>query len=390
MSSDAYRALDFGLGETADMIRKSVAGFAADRIAPRAQDIDRTNEFPRDLWPQMGALGLLGVTVEESHGGAGLGYLEHCVAMEEISRASASVGLSYGAHSNLCVNQIRRNGSEAQKRRFLPKLISGEHLGALAMSEPGAGSDVSAMRLRADRKGGAYVLNGNKMWITNGPGADVLVVYARSDPEAGWRGITAFIVEKGMAGFSTAQKLDKLGMRGSDTCELIFADCEVPLENVLGEPGGGGAILLSGLDYERVVLAAGPLGIMQACLDLVVPYVHERQQFGRPIGRFQFIEGKIADIHVTTNAARAYVYAVAKACDRGQTTREDAAGAILFAAEAATRAALEAVQILGGNGYINDYPAGRLLRDAKLYEIGAGTSEIRRMLIGREIFDKSN
>ncbi|HXK54231.1 MAG TPA: isovaleryl-CoA dehydrogenase [Hyphomicrobiales bacterium] len=390
MSSDAYRALDFGLGETADMIRKSVAGFAADRIAPRAQDIDRTNEFPRDLWPQMGALGLLGVTVEESHGGAGLGYLEHCVAMEEISRASASVGLSYGAHSNLCVNQIRRNGSEAQKRRFLPKLISGEHLGALAMSEPGAGSDVSAMRLRADRKGGAYVLNGNKMWITNGPGADVLVVYARSDPEAGWRGITAFIVEKGMAGFSTAQKLDKLGMRGSDTCELIFADCEVPLENVLGEPGGGGAILLSGLDYERVVLAAGPLGIMQACLDLVVPYVHERQQFGRPIGRFQFIEGKIADIHVTANAARAYVYAVAKACDRGQTTREDAAGAILFAAEAATRAALEAVQILGGNGYINDYPAGRLLRDAKLYEIGAGTSEIRRMLIGREIFDKSN
>jgi isovaleryl-CoA dehydrogenase len=380
---------DFDLGETADMIRDSVRQFAEAEIAPRAAEIDRTNVFPRDLWPRLGALGLHGITVEESWGGAGLGYLEHCIAMEEISRASASVGLSYGAHSNLCINQIRRNGSDAQKQRYLPKLISGEHVGALAMSEPGAGSDVVAMATRAERRGDRYVLNGNKMWITNGPVADTLVVYAKTDPAAGARGITAFLIEKGMAGFSTAQKLDKLGMRGSDTCELIFSDCEVPEDNVLGTAGRGVQVLMSGLDYERAVLAAGPLGIMQACLDVVLPYVHERRQFGQPIGEFQLVQGKVADMYVGLNACRAYVYAVARACDRGRTTREDAAGAILYAAEKATKLALDAIQLLGGNGYINDFPTGRLLRDAKLYEIGAGTSEIRRMLIGREIFAKT-
>ena len=389
MIPNAWKGFDFGLGENADLLRDTAARFSQEKIAPRAEEIDKTNVFPRDLWPQLGALGLLGLTVEEEYGGSGLGYLEHCVAMEEISRASASVGLSYGAHSNLCVNQIRRNGTEEQKRRYLPKLISGDHVGALAMSEPGAGSDVVSMRTRADRRGDHYVLNGSKFWITNGPEAETLVVYAKTDPAAGARGITAFIVEKGMAGFSTAQKLDKLGMRGSDTCELVFADCEVPQENVLGRSGEGVRILMSGLDYERAVLAAGPLGIMQACLDVVMPYVHERKQFGQPIGSFQIMQAKLADMYVTTNAAKAYVYAVAKACDRGETTREDAAGAILFAAEKATAVALDAIQCLGGNGYINDYPTGRLLRDAKLYEIGAGTSEIRRMLIGRELFEKT-
>ncbi|MDJ0609749.1 MAG: isovaleryl-CoA dehydrogenase [Kiloniellales bacterium] len=380
---------NFGLGETADMLRDSVAGFAADEIAPRADEIDRTNEFPRDLWPRLGALGLLGITVEEELGGAGMGYLEHCVAMEEVSRASASVGLSYGAHSNLCVNQIRRNGNPDQRSRYLPKLISGEHVGALAMSEPGAGSDVVGMRTRADRKGDRYVLNGGKMWITNGPDAEVLVVYAKTDPDAGPRGITAFLIEKGMKGFSTAQKLDKLGMRGSNTCELVFEDCEVPEENVLGAVGKGVNVLMSGLDYERAVLAAGPLGIMQACMDAVVPYLHERKQFGQPIGEFQLMQGKLADMYTTMNAAKAYVYAVAQACDRGETTRKDAAGAILYAAEKATWMALEAIQSLGGMGYINDSPTGRLLRDAKLYEIGAGTSEIRRWLIGRELFSET-
>ncbi|MDQ4135696.1 MAG: isovaleryl-CoA dehydrogenase [Pseudomonadota bacterium] len=389
MIPNAAREFNFDLGETADAIRATVRDFAQDRIAPRADEIDKTNTFPRDLWPEMGALGLHGITVEEEYGGAGLGYLEHCVAMEEVSRASASVGLSYGAHSNLCVNQIRRNGSAEQKSRYLPKLISGEHVGALAMSEPGAGSDVVAMTTRADRRGDRYVLNGTKMWITNGPVAETLVVYAKTDPDAGARGITAFLIEKGFSGFSTHQKLDKLGMRGSDTCELVFEDCEVPAENVLGEVGRGVNVLMSGLDYERVVLAAGPLGIMQACLDVVLPYVHERRQFGRAIGEFQLVQGKLADMYVTLNAAKAYVYAVAKACDRGETTREDAAGAILYAAERATQCALDAIQLLGGNGYINDYPTGRLLRDAKLYEIGAGTSEIRRMLIGRELFEKS-
>jgi isovaleryl-CoA dehydrogenase len=381
--------LDFGLGETADLLRDTVRSFAADAIAPRAREIDETNEFPRDLWPRLGALGLLGVTVEEEYGGAAMGYIEHVVAMEEISRASAAVGLSYGAHSNLCVNQIRRNGSEAQKRKYLPRLISGEHVGALAMSEPGAGSDVVSMRTRADRKGDRYVLNGSKMWITNGPDAEVLVVYAKTDPAAGKRGITAFLVEKGMKGFSTAQKLDKLGMRGSNTCELVFEDCEVPAENVLGAPGSGVNVLMSGLDYERLVLAGGPLGIMQACMDTVVPYVHEREQFGQPIGSFQLIQGKLADMYTTMNAAKSYVYMVAKACDRGDVTRKDAAGVILYAAEKATWMALEAIQCLGGNGYINEYPTGRLLRDAKLYEIGAGTSEIRRMLIGRELFEET-
>src|SRR6201993_1774168 len=380
------RGFDFGLGETADMLRDSVHGFAAERISPRADEIDRSNTFPRDLWPELGKLGVHGITVEEQWGGAGLGYLEHCVAMEEISRASAAIGLSYGAHSNLGVNQIRRNGNDEQKRRYLPKLISGEHVGGLAMSEPGAGSDVVSMSTRAEKKGDRYVLNGSKMWITNGPLAETLVVYAKTDPSAGPRGITAFIIEKGMKGFSAAQKLDKLGMRGSDTGELVFEDCEVPDENVLGDVGRGANVLMSGLDYERAVLAAGPLGIMQACFDVVIPYIHDRKQFGQPIGEFQLIQGKLADMYTTMNACRSYVYAVAKACDRGQTTRKDAAGAILYAAEKATGLALDAVQVLGGNGYINDFPTGRLLRDAKLYEIGAGTSEIRRMLIGREIF----
>ena len=389
MTSNRMPGLDFGLGETADMIRSSVESFAQAEIAPRAEEIDASNEFPRDLWPRLGDLGLLGITVDEEEGGSGLGYLEHCVAMEEVSRASASVGLSYGAHSNLCVNQIKLNGTPAQRGRYLPKLISGEHVGALAMSEPGAGSDVVGMRTRAERRGDRYVLNGSKMWITNGPDAEVLVVYAKTDPEAGSRGITAFLIEKGMAGFSTAQKLDKLGMRGSNTCELVFEDCEVPAENVIGEPGQGVQVLMSGLDYERTVLAAGPLGIMRSCMDIVLPYVHQRQQFGRPIGTFQLMQGKLADMYTAMNAARAYVYAVARACDRGETSRKDAAGAILFAAEKATWMALEAIQALGGNGYVNEFATGRLLRDAKLYEIGAGTSEIRRMLIGRELFDET-
>ncbi len=379
-------SLNLDLGETADMLRASVEAFAQDEIAPRAAAIDRDNDFPADLWRKMGGLGLLGITVGEAYGGAGMGYLEHCVAMEEISRASASVGLSYGAHSNLCVNQIFRNGNETQRRAYLPGLLSGERVGALAMSESGAGSDVVGMRLRAEKCGDHYVLDGTKMWITNGPDADVLVVYAKTDPQAGSRGITAFLVEKGMPGFSCAQKLDKLGMRGSNTGELVFEGCRVPAENLLGAEGRGVNVLMSGLDYERAVLAAGPLGIMQACMDVVLPYVHERRQFGQAIGEFQLIQGKLADMYVTMNAARSYVYSVAKACDRGETSRKDAAGAILYAAERATWMALEAIQILGGNGYINDYPTGRLLRDAKLYEIGAGTSEIRRMLIGRELF----
>jgi len=383
------QGLQFGLGETIDMLRETVAGFAAKEIAPRASAIDRANEFPRDLWPRLGQLGLLGITVEEEYGGTAMGYLAHVVAMEEMSRASAAVGLSYGAHSNLCVNQIRRNGSSAQKRRYLPHLISGTHVGALAMSESGAGSDVVSMRLRADWRSGRYVLNGTKMWITNGPDADVLLVYAKTDPAAGARGITAFIVEKNFKGYSTAQKLDKLGMRGSNTCELVFADCEVPQENVLGAAGKGIEVLMSGLDYERAVLAAGPLGIMQACLDVVIPYLHQRKQFDQPIGEFQLMQGKLADMYVTLNASRAYVYAVARACDRGEVARKDAAGAILFASEKATWMALEAIQCLGGTGYINDSPTGRLLRDAKLYEIGAGTSEIRRWLIGRELFEET-
>ncbi|HQR10024.1 MAG TPA: isovaleryl-CoA dehydrogenase [Casimicrobiaceae bacterium] len=388
-----FPSLDFNHGETIDMLRATVQQFAADEIAPRAATIDHDNLFPADLWRKMGDLGLLGITVEEDYGGTAMGYLAHVVAMEEISRASASVGLSYGAHSNLCVNQIRRNGSEAQKQRYLPKLITGEHVGALAMSEPGSGSDVVSMRLRADRQGsgasGRYVLNGNKMWITNGPDADTLVVYAKTDAQAGPKGITAFLIEKGMKGFSTAQKLDKLGMRGSNTCELVFEDCEVPAENILGQEGRGVNVLMSGLDYERAVLAAGPLGIMSACMDAVLPYVHERQQFGQPIGEFQLMQGKVADMYSTMTACKAYVYAVAQACDRGQTTRKDAAGAILYAAEKATWMAGEAIQALGGNGYINEYPTGRLWRDAKLYEIGAGTSEIRRMLIGRELFNET-
>jgi isovaleryl-CoA dehydrogenase len=382
-------AFNFDLGETADMIRTTAREFAQDEIAPRAAEIDRSNQFPRDLWPKMGAIGLHGITVEEEFGGSGLGYLEHCIALEEVSRASASVGLSYGAHSNLCVNQIRRNGSLEQKRKYLPKLISGEHVGALAMSEPGAGSDVISMKTRAEKKGDRYVLNGSKMWITNGPVAETLVVYAKTDPNAGTRGITAFLIEQGMKGFKPAQKLDKLGMRGSDTSELVFEDCEVPEENVLGSVGRGANVLMSGLDYERVVLAAGPLGIMQAALDVVIPYVHDRKQFGQPIGTFQLVQGKLADMYVMMNACKSYVYQVAKACDRGETTREDAAGAILLSAEQATKIALDAIQLLGGNGYINDYATGRLLRDAKLYEIGAGTSEIRRMLIGRELFAKT-
>ncbi len=381
--------LNFGLSETADMLVDTVTAFAQHEIAPRAEDIDRSNTFPRDLWPKMGELGLHGITVEDEFGGSGLGYLEHCLAMEQVSRASASVGLAYGAHSNLCVNQIRRWATDEQKRRYLPKLISGEHVGALAMSEAGAGSDVVSMRLRAEKKGDRYVLNGTKMWITNGPHAEVLVVYAKTTPEAGSRGITAFLIEKDFKGFRAAQKLDKLGMRGSDTSELVFEDCEVPEENVMGPLDGGVKVLMSGLDYERVVLAAGPLGIMQNAMDIVLPYVHERKQFGQPIGSFQLMQGKLADMYTTMNAARAYVYAVAQSCDRGETTRKDSAGAILYAAEKATWMTLEAIQILGGNGYINDYPTGRLLRDAKLYEIGAGTSEVRRMLIGRELFEES-
>ncbi len=388
MSNTDY-GLDFELGEDIDALRDTVRRFTDAEIAPRAADIDRSNEFPADLWRKMGDLGVLGLTVDEDQGGAGMGYLAHCVAMEEISRGSASVGLSYGAHSNLCVNQIRRNGNSAQRRTYLPKLITGEHVGALAMSEPGAGSDVVSMRMRAERRGDRYVLNGTKFWITNGPDADVLVVYAKTTPEAGPRGITAFLIEKGMAGFSCAQKLDKLGMRGSNTGELVFEDCEVPEENVLGALDGGVGVLMSGLDYERAVLAAGPLGIMQACMDVVLPYIHERKQFGQAIGEFQLMQGKIADMYTTMNAAKSYVYTVAKACDRGRTTRKDAAGAILYAAEKATWMTLEAIQVLGGNGYINDYPTGRLLRDAKLYEIGAGTSEIRRMLIGRELFKET-
>jgi len=386
---NAYPSLDHGLGDTADMLRDTVRSFSDDNIAPRAEEIDRSNTFPRDLWPKMGDLGLHGITVEEEYGGSGLGYLEHVVAMEEISRGSASVGLSYGAHSNLCVNQIRRNGNEEQKRRYLPKLISGEHVGSLAMSEAGSGSDVVSMKLKAEKKGSRYVLNGTKMWITNAPHADTLVVYAKTDASAGPRGITAFLIEKGFKGFSVAQKLDKLGMRGSDTAELVFQDCEVPEESVMGREGGGVNVLMSGLDYERAVLAAGSIGIMQSCLDVVLPYVHERKQFGAAIGSFQLMQGKIADMYVTLSAARAYVYNVARACDRGQTTRKDAAGAILYAAENATKMALDAIQCLGGNGYINDYPTGRLLRDAKLYEIGAGTSEIRRWLIGRELFEET-
>jgi isovaleryl-CoA dehydrogenase len=382
-------SLNYDLGETADMLRDAVRSFSADEIAPRAAEIDRSNEFPMDLWPKLGALGVLGITVDEKYGGAGMGYLEHSVAMEEISRASASVGLSYGAHSNLCVNQISLNGTEEQRQKYLPKLISGEHVGALAMSEPGAGSDVVSMKLRAEKKGDRYILNGTKMWITNGPDADTLVVYAKTDPAAHQHGITAFLIEKGFKGFSTAQKLDKLGMRGSNTCELVFEDCAVPEENVLGQLNGGARVLMSGLDYERAVLAAGSLGIMQACMDIVVPYIHGRKQFGKPIGEFQLMQGKIADMYVTMNSAKAYVYAVAKACDRGEVTRKDAAGAILYAAEKATWMALEAIQCLGGNGYINDTATGRLLRDAKLYEIGAGTSEIRRMLIGRELFKET-
>jgi len=382
-------SLNFDLGEDIDLLRESVAAFAAREIAPLAATADEENVFPAPLWRRLGEQGLLGLTVEEEYGGSGMGYLAHVVAMEEISRASGAIGLSYGAHSNLCVNQLRKNGNAAQKAKYLPKLCSGEYVGALAMSEPGAGSDVVSMKLRAERRGDHFVLNGNKMWITNGPDADVLVVYAKTDPEAGARGITAFLVEKGMRGFSTAQKLDKLGMRGSNTCELVFADCEVPVENVLGEVGGGVRVLMSGLDFERVVLSGGPLGLMAAALDVALPYVHERRQFGEPIGTFQLIQAKIADMYVGLNACRAYVYAVARACDQGRTTRQDAAGAILYAAEKATWLTGQAIQILGGNGYVNEYPTGRLWRDAKLYEIGAGTSEIRRMLIGRELFERT-
>jgi isovaleryl-CoA dehydrogenase len=389
MIPNDYPSLNFDLGETADMLRDSVRSFASDEVAPRAADIEKANDFPADLWRKMGDLGVLGITVEEEYGGAGMGYLEHVVAVEEMSRASAAVGLSYGAHSNLCVNQLRLNGTEEQKQKYLPKLISGEHVGSLAMSEPSAGSDVVGMKTRAEKKGDRYILNGTKMWITNGPNADTLVVYAKTDPDADQRGISAFIIEKDMKGFSTSPKLDKMGMRGSNTCELVFEDCEVPEENIVGGLNRGVNVLMSGLDYERAVLSAGPLGIMQACMDVVVPYVHQREQFGTPIGEFQLMQGKLADMYVTMNASKSYVYAVAKACDRGEVTRKDAAGAILYAAEKATWMALEAIQCLGGNGYINDYPTGRLLRDAKLYEIGAGTSEIRRMLIGRELYKET-
>ena len=380
---------DFMLGETADAIRETVQRFTSDEVAPIANELDKTDRFPRELWPRMGALGLLGITVEEEYGGSGLGYLEQAIAVEEISRGSAAVGLSYGAHSNLCVNQIRRNGSDDIKKRYLPKLISGEHVGSLAMSEADAGSDVVSMKLRAEKKGDRYILNGTKMWITNSPDAQVIVVYAKTDPAAGPRGMTTFVVETGFKGFKVAQKLDKMGMRGSSTGELVFEDVEIPEENVLGQVGKGVNVLMSGLDYERAVLAAGPLGIMQSCMDVVVPYIHERKQFGQPIGTFQLIQGKVADMYTVMNAARAYVYAVNRACDAGKTTRKDAAGAILYAAEKATLIALDAIQILGGNGYINDYPTGRFLRDAKLYEIGAGTSEIRRWLIGRELFEET-
>ncbi|SDN25057.1 isovaleryl-CoA dehydrogenase [Vreelandella arcis] len=384
-----YSELNYGLDDELNMLREQVNAFAASEIAPRAAEIDQANEFPNDLWKKFGDMGLLGITVSEEDGGSGMGYLAHCVAMEEISRASASVALSYGAHSNLCVNQIKINASAEQKAKYLPKLMSGDHVGALAMSEPGAGSDVVSMQLRAKKDGDHYILNGNKMWITNGPDADVLVVYAKTDPDAGSKGITAFIIEKGMPGFSTAQKLDKLGMRGSNTCELVFQDCKVPAENILGDEGKGVRVLMGGLDYERTVLAAGPIGIMQAAMDVVVPYIHERKQFNQSIGEFQLVQGKVADMYTTLNACRAYLYAVAGACDRGQTSRKDAAGVILYCAEKATQVALDAIQLLGGNGYINEYPTGRLLRDAKLYEIGAGTSEIRRMLIGRELFNES-
>jgi len=389
MISNEYPSLNFGHSEEADMLRASVRSFSEDEIAPRAHSIDQLNEFPMALWRKMGDLGVLGITVDEKYGGANMGYLEHCIAVEEISRASASVGLSYGAHSNLCVNQISRNGNDAQKDKYLPKLITGEHVGALAMSEPNAGSDVVSMKLQAVKKGDRYVLNGTKMWITNGPDADTLVVYAKTDPSAGSRGITAFLIEKEFKGFSTSQKLDKLGMRGSNTCELVFVNCEVPEENVLGGVGRGVNVLMSGLDYERSVLAAGPIGIMQACMDVVLPFIHDRKQFGEPIGSFQLMQGKIADMYTTMNACKAYVYAVAAACDRGDTARKDAAGAILYSGEKATWMALEAIQCLGGAGYTNEAPTGRLLRDAKLYEIGAGTSEIRRWLIGRELFEET-
>lgn len=384
-----YPTLNFGLGEDIDMLRDHVYNFAQAEIAPLADQADRNNAFPNELWPKLGAMGLLGVTVSEQYGGSDMGYLAHTIAMEEVSRASAGIGLSYGAHSNLCVNQISKNGSDAQKEKYLPKLVSGEHIGALAMSEPNAGSDVVSMKLRAEKRGDIYLLNGNKMWITNGPDANTFVIYAKTDVKAGAKGITAFIVERDMPGFSQAQKLDKLGMRSSNTCELVFEDCEVPAENRIGLEGSGVAVLMSGLDYERLVLSGGPLGIMQSCMDLVIPYIHDRKQFGQSIGEFQLVQGKVADMYTQMNAARAYVYAVARSCDRGETTRKDAAGAILYAAELATKMSLDAIQLLGGNGYINEFPAGRLLRDAKLYEIGAGTSEIRRMLIGRELFKES-
>lgn len=385
----SYPTLNFGLGEEVDMLREHIYAFSQGEVAPLAETADQDNQFPNELWPKFGEMGLLGITVGEEYGGVNMGYLAHVIAMEEISRASAGIGLSYGAHSNLCVNQIAKNGTEAQKQKYLPKLISGEHIGALAMSEPNAGSDVVSMKLRADKKGDRYILNGNKMWITNGPDASTFVIYAKTDVNGGSRGITAFLVEKSFKGFSQAQKLDKLGMRSSNTCELVFEDVEVPEENILGEIGGGVKVLMSGLDYERLVLSGGPLGIMQACMDVVVPYIHDRQQFGQSIGQFQLVQGKVADMYTQMNAARAYVYTVAKSCDRGETTRKDAAGAILYSAELATKMALDAIQLLGGNGYINEYSTGRLLRDAKLYEIGAGTSEIRRMLIGRELFKES-